>query len=196
MIVDPHPEVHCAAMPRRITLRCEGKARASKGLAEVSQRVLTLFLVCPISPPDGVWKGGTGVASLSSSPDHEQRLRSSVKAADDPGSRKNAPWTLRSERGTPPATILSEDSWQVQTSRAKTAAFPVRLSADHPHPFPCMLAEGRDGNRPSTFPLARPATLIVERPPHPPFGHLLPPAGEGESVFALAPSGRGSAKRG
>ncbi len=96
---------------------------------------------------------------------HEQRLRLSAKAADDPGSRKNAPRTLRSERGTPPATPLTRGPWQVQTSRAKTAAFPSSPFADH-HLPPLMHAGRRPGRKPSLHLSPRaPSRRDCERPP-------------------------------
>ena len=73
---------------------------------------------------------------------HEQRPRSVSKALTAPGSRRSAPWTLRSKRGLPQFThtpCVSPEAhatgpgsvrkcpgcvdWRVRALRAKTAAF-------------------------------------------------------------------------
>ena len=73
---------------------------------------------------------------------HEQRPRGMDKASISPGSRRSAPWTLRSKRGLPqfthtPRSTLEECAtgpgsvrkcpgcvdWRVRALRAKTAAF-------------------------------------------------------------------------
>ncbi len=79
---------------------------------------------------------------------HEQRLRFSTQAVGNPGSRKNAPRTLRSERGTPPATPPTRGRGKCRLRGPKPLRFSVRLSADHPTPI-LMHAGRRPGRKPS-----------------------------------------------
>ena len=103
-------------------------------LAGTWANVLTLILYCDLRSLDGFGKEGSVSRAYLHCLTHEQRPRSVRKALTAPGSRRSAPWTLRSKRGLPQFTHTSLQpgsvrkccavwNWRERALQAKTAAF-------------------------------------------------------------------------
>ena len=101
---------------------------------------------------------------------HDQRPRSVREVLTDPGSRMQAPWILRSRRGSPqftpkmgPDTVLvrpDREMWRARALRAKAAAFsqPALRRNSKIH---IALASWRDAGR-ETYP---PHFTLLPMPP-------------------------------